>query len=163
LLSDESEVVMIAPQNEVSIAVQLAEHFWTEFKYRHDLIWQRIFRLTAAVVLISIIPYAQPIVAKLLGNWILVAPILATALAGFAYFVMQHELKLFERIATEYMWQQNKLLATEPEHKIGAPRPFGDFVKVYLIFLIGLSCVNGVIIGFVWIPAVISAAPEIFK
>jgi hypothetical protein len=163
LLIEEDEVVMVANGNDVSIALQLTQHFWTEFKYRHDLIWQRLFRLTAAVVLISIIPYAQPIVAKLLGIWILLAPLLATALVGFAFIVMQHELNLFERIATEYMWQQNQLLATEPKHNIGAPRAFGGFVQVYLIFLIVLSFVNGLIAWLVWVPALAAATPDILK
>jgi hypothetical protein len=149
--------------NEVSTALQLAQHFWTEFKYRHDLIWQRIFRLTAAVVLISIIPYAQPIVTKLLGNWILLAPALATALSVFALSVMRHELSLFERIATEYIWQQNRLLATEPKHKLDAPRPFGFFVQIYLIVLIVLSILNFLITGLIWTPALASTSFDVLK
>jgi hypothetical protein len=154
---------MASNTDDVSITLQLAQHFWTEFKYRHDLIWQRIFRLTAAVVLISIIPYAQPITAKLLGKWILLAPILATALAGFAFFVMRYELLLFERIASEYVWQQNRLLATEPELDVHGPRPFPVFVRRYLFFLIVLSFANGLITWFVWIPALASATPDIFR
>lgn len=149
--------------NEISIALQLAQHFWTEFKYRHDLMWQRIFRLTVAVVLISIIPYAQPIVAKLIGYWILIAPLLATALAGFAFSVIRHEPKLFERIASEYMWHQNKLFATEPKHDIDAPHPFGVFVRVYLIFLTLLSLANGLITWIVWIPALARTMPDILR
>ena len=154
---------MVSNPDEFSITLQLAQHFWTEFKYRHDLIWQRIFRLTAAVVLISIIPYAQPITAKLLGNWILLAPILATALAGFAFFVMKYELILFERIASEYVWQQNKLLATEPKLDTLGPRPFPVFVRRYLFFLIVLSFVNGLIVWLVWIPALASTTPDVFR
>lgn len=154
---------MVPDENKVKLALQVSQHFWTEFQYRHDLIWQRIFRFTAAVVLISIIPYAQPIVAKLLGYWILLAPLLAAFFGVFTFFVIRHELKLFERIATEYMWKQNKLLATEPKHDIGAKRRFGDFVQSYLIILTLLSFINGLIIWFVWIPALASATLESLK
>ena len=57
-----------------SEAREWAQQLWKEFKYRHDLIWQRLFLFTTAVVLLSMVPYAQPMVAKLLGNWILLAP-----------------------------------------------------------------------------------------
>lgn len=114
-------------------------------------------------MLISIIPYAQPVTAMLLGNWILLAPILATALAGFAFFVMQHELILFERIASEYVWQQNKLLATEPKLDIHGPRPFPVFVRRYLLFLIVTSFVNGLIAWLVWIPSLAFTTPDLFR
>ena len=71
--------------------LELCNYFWDEYKYRHDLIWQRIFRFTAAVVVLSIIPYVQENVACLLGPWIIMAPSLAVLLAAFVLSVMRNE------------------------------------------------------------------------
>lgn len=48
---------MPAREKNNSNTLQQCQYLWEEYKYRHDLIWQRIFRFTGAVVLISIIPY----------------------------------------------------------------------------------------------------------
>lgn len=122
------------------------------FKYRHDLIWQQIFRFTTVVGLISIIPYVQQNVASLLGNWILLAPVFATVLAFVAFAVVGHELTLFERIMKAYWRQQNRLLDHDLKHELKPKRPFFDFIRWYLIILAGVSFANGLIVWQVWIP-----------
>ena len=142
----------MAEENEISIALELSKHFWEEFKYRHDLIWQRVFRFTAAIVLLSIIPYSQQEIALAFGNVILIAPVLAALLAILARVVMRNELFLFEKIATAYWQQQNKLLDNHLKHNLTGKRPFSKFVGWYLNCLILLSSVNILIVWFLWIP-----------
>ena len=33
------------------------QFLWEEYKYRHDLCWRVLFRLTSAVVILAIVPY----------------------------------------------------------------------------------------------------------
>jgi hypothetical protein len=56
------------------------DRIWDEYKYRHDLCWRLVFQLTTAVVIISVVPYIKPDVAKQLGSIIAVLPIIGIAL-----------------------------------------------------------------------------------
>jgi len=132
------------------VSDEMYKNLWEEFKYRHDLIWQRIFQFTTAIVLISIIPYIRQDLAGLLGNGILVAPVLAIFLALFVLLVIWHELMLFENIATALMHQQNLLLKLN--HNLKARRPFGWFVMTYLVILLVLSIINYWIVQSILIP-----------
>jgi len=139
---------------DVQNALKQCQYLWEEYKYRHDLIWQRIFRFTTAVVLISIIPYVQQKIADLLGPWILIAPLLATILAGFVLIVMRNELELFGKIKTAYRRQQNKLLDDDLKHDLSKKSDFDCLVLLYLSTLVVLSLVNGFIVWRVWLPKV---------
>jgi hypothetical protein len=133
------------------------QYLWEEYKYRHDLIWQRIFRFTAAVTLISIIPYVQQDIARKLETWILIAPLLATILAGFVLVVMWYELQLFGKIKQAYWRQQNKLLDDDLKHELDKKSRFRCFVLSYLFSLVMLSVANGLIVRCVWIPKVLES------
>jgi hypothetical protein len=61
--------------------LELATYLWNEYQYRHDLVWRLVFRLTAAVVVLGIIPYTQGKVIGQIGMWIIVSPIFGVALA----------------------------------------------------------------------------------
>jgi hypothetical protein len=131
--------------------LQQCQHLWEEYKYRHDLIWQRIFRFTSVVVLISIIPYVQQNITCLLDIGILIAPILATCLAGFVWIVMRNELKLFGKIKTAYRREQNKLLDDDLKHDLSEGSDFAQLVLWYLGSLLILSFANILIVGLIWL------------
>jgi hypothetical protein len=135
-----------------SDALKHIQILWEEYKYRHDHIWQRTFRFTTAIVLISITPYLQQDIARLLGPWILIAPLLAFLLASFVLLVMRNELALFGRIKEAYRRQQNRLLPKDLEHPINEKSTFKLFVMTYFGCLVLLSIVNGFIVWRVWIP-----------
>lgn len=143
---------MEANDSGASDALQQCMYLWEEYKYRHDLIWQRIFRFTTAVVLISIIPYVQQEIARLLGAAILIAPLLATVLAGFVLIIMRNELELFEKIKKAYRRQQNLLLTDDLKHDLSKESDFDRLVLWYLASLVVLSVANGLITWLVWIP-----------
>jgi hypothetical protein len=131
--------------------LEICQYLWEEYKYRHDHIWVRIFQFTTAVVLISIIPYVKPDIAKQLGSWILMAPALATVLGIFVLVVMRNELKLFGKIKTAYRRRQNDLLDEDLKHKLDRKSNFNQQVLLYLGSLVALSIANGMIILFVWL------------
>jgi len=143
---------MEANDTDASDVPQQCMYLWEEYKYRHDLIWQRIYRFTTVVVLISIIPYVQQDIGRLLGAGILIAPLLATVLAGFVLIVMRNELELFGKIKKAYRRQQNKLLADDLKHDLSKESDFDRLVLWYLGSLVLLSFANGLIAWLVWIP-----------
>ncbi len=145
---------MAANESDAQEVLEQCKYLWDEYKYRHDLIWQRIFRFTTAVVLISIIPYVQQDIAHRLGNWILIAPLLASILAGFVLLVMWNELELFGKIKHAYRRQQNKLLDDDLKHDLDKKSYFDRFVLFYLGSLVVLSFANGLIAWLIWIPKV---------
>jgi hypothetical protein len=132
---------MEAIDSEAAVALESWKHLWEEYKYRHDLIWQRTFTLTTAITLLSIIPYLQKDIARLLGKWILIMPLLVFVLECFGLGVMLNELALLSRIKKEYRKHQNRFLGKELNnpHKIGT---FGVCVTAYFVALLGLSEVN---------------------
>ncbi len=136
--------------------LETCKYLWEEFKYRHDLIWQRIFLLTTAVVILSIIPYVQRDIAVLLRYWIILAPILAVGLTIFSFVVFENELELFDRISKAYWRAQNHLLPRDLRHDPNKKAPFPRFVKAYIVFLGLLSIVNLGITLCIWIPRILS-------
>lgn len=137
-----------------SEALKYCQYLWAEYEYRHDLVWQRVFRFTTAVVLISIIPYVQQNIAKLLDTWILIAPVLATILAIFVLVVTRNELGPLGRIRTAYRRKQNNLLDDDLKHDLGKKSGFNRLVSIYLSVLVVLSLANGLIVYYVWLPKV---------
>ena len=61
---------MDAKDSQADETLEKCKFLWDEYTYRHDLIWQRIFRFTTAIVLISIVPYIREDSACLFGPWI---------------------------------------------------------------------------------------------
>ncbi|NIR73398.1 MAG: hypothetical protein GWN62_18970 [Aliifodinibius sp.] len=143
---------MAANDADDSKILKQCQYLWEEYKYRHDLIWQRLFRFTTAVVLISIIPYIQQDIVLRLGKYILIAPLLASILAGFVLIVMRNELNLFGNIKQAYRRRQNNLLDPDLQHNLDEKSYFKRFVLFYLGSLVALSVVNGLIAWLIWIP-----------
>lgn len=166
---------MDAKHSQSDYFLETLNSLWDEYKYRHDLIWQRTFTFTTAITLISIIPYMQENVACLLANWIIIAPILALILAGFGLLVMRNELNIFSIIKKEYRRQQNlrfhNLLEIgcedqdkkdrgkwlKDKFKWCAQDKFKCFVMAYFVSLVVLSIINIRIVGFIWIPRLLNS------
>lgn len=143
---------MGAKKKATSSTLQKCQYFWEEYKYRHDLVWQRVFIFTTAVVVLSTVPYIQKEIAHLLGVAILIAPILATFLAGFVWVVMRNELKLLDKIKKAYREEQNKLLSKKLKHDLCEKSGFTPLVLSYMGILVILSFGNILITWLVWLP-----------
>lgn len=130
---------------------------WDEYKYRHDLIWQRTFTFTTAITLISTIPYLRPGIGRALGNHILIAPALACLVAGFGLLVMNNELNLFTKIRRAYRERQNYYLGQQLHDLDQQPwwcrlLGFRAFVTAYFAALVVLGVVNFCIVWRIWLP-----------
>ena len=132
--------------------LEQAKYFWVEYKYRHDMIWQRIILVTPVIVLISIIPYIKPEITATLGSWILLAPALAFLLAVFMILVLKNELDLFWTIKQAYRRKQNELLDSDLKHQLDHVSDFETYIRMYFIILGMLIVANGAIIYWVWLP-----------
>jgi hypothetical protein len=137
-------------------APESSKHLWVEYKYRHDLIWQRIFRFTTVYALMAVVPYVQQDVARLLGYWILIAPLLALLFALVSLTVMSNELAIFGRIKQAYRRQQSRLLGEDLAHLFDKKSRFDAQVKGYFGVLILLAIVNGLIVWRVFIPGLLA-------
>src|SRR5688572_18887760 len=77
--------------------LELATYLWNEYQYRHDLVWRLVFRLTAAVVVLGIIPYTQGKVIDQIGMLIIVSPIFGAVLAVLWSRRLDGELRHLDR------------------------------------------------------------------
>lgn len=146
---------MDTPDSPTVSALEQCRYLWEEYKYRHDLIWQRTFTFTTAIVLVSIIPYLEQGIARQLKGWTLIAPSLAFLLASLGLLVMNNELGAIGKIKTEYRIHQNALLG----HDLNDPTSTGTFryyVTAYFISLLVLTIVNMFVVNQVWMPGLLA-------
>src|SRR5215467_11447635 len=100
------------------IGPHVAERLWSEYQYRHGLCWNVAFKLTGAVVVIAILPYAKPDITKALQLWILPVPLVGIALTWFGIYMMKAELRRLDAVRTLYRDLQAKELGL-PKEKSG--------------------------------------------
>jgi hypothetical protein len=88
--------------------LELAKYLWEEYKYRHDLIWRLLFRVTAVAALVSIVPFTiGDLAGTRAGGLVKFLPILATGLVLASWIVLLVELRLFRPIDRHYVEFQN--------------------------------------------------------
>lgn len=122
------------------------DRLWDEYKYRHTHVWNTVFKLTAAVVLISIIPYTKTSVACVLGRGIYIFPSTAVAVGIFGLARLYREFKTFDRIKIEYRKEQGLV---NPQKS-----SFKRDVVLFIGGLILLASINFYVIGKYWGPAI---------
>jgi hypothetical protein len=126
--------------------LELAKYLWTEYQYRHDLVWKLVFRLTAVVVVLGIIPYTQDKVVNAIHWLILVPPILGVILAVLWSLRLKGELEHLDYIRGLYMPLQDSLFY---EAHGGTESAFSKVILWYLGAVMVLAALN---VGFsIWI------------
>jgi hypothetical protein len=137
--------------------LELATYLWNEYQYRHDLVWRLVFRLTAAVVVLGIIPYTQGKVIDQIGMWIIVSPIFGVALAFIWSRRLNSELKhldhirgLYKPLQDSLFYKAHKVTELAKAHE-GTERAFNREIRIYSYTVTVLAAVN---VGFSsWIVA----------
>jgi hypothetical protein len=120
--------------------LELTKYLWNEYQYRHDFVWRLVFRLTAAVVVLAVIPYTQGNVIGQIGRWIIVSPIFGVALAVIWSYRAKSELKHLDHIRNLYRPLQDSLFYPFPGDR--KPSAFSKHIKVYLGIVIALAGLN---------------------
>ena len=107
-----STVAVSSDSPEASLDV--AKFLWEEYKYRHDLIWRLLFRVTAGATLLSIAPFTiNDLVELKAGLWIKALPAVALVLVLASWYLLVHELRLFSPVDKHYTKAQNSALSTQ--------------------------------------------------
>src|SRR5687767_10180029 len=82
--------------HESAPGVELATYLWEEYKYRHDLVWRLLFRITAVAAILSIAPLSiAESVREKMGLWVASLPALAVLLVAGGIAIIMFELRLF--------------------------------------------------------------------
>jgi hypothetical protein len=119
-----------------------AEHLWNEYQHRHNLVWNLVFRLTVAVVVLAIIPYTQVAVMKRIGAGILAPPILGFVLALVGFIRVLRELEQLDHIRVLYRRLQDSLFYQFHPEKSS----FRLWILFYIFILMVLAAINVLVI-----------------
>jgi hypothetical protein len=159
----------------------VANLLWDEYKYRHGHCWKVVFQITAALVVLSVIPYTEKEVVLVLGRRVIAMPLLALGLIVFSFLIMWRELALFTKIKKAYRDLQERLNIVTHKQENSWFRCFvlsyllnivthkqenswfRCFVLSYLFCLFVLGLANLYFVWFKWIPHVLSLCSEVVK
>jgi hypothetical protein len=143
-------------------------YLWTQYKYRHELCWQAIYKITVAVILLGIVPYimnryVSDELMKLVRGWLWVPPVLAMCLAAFGILVVNNELRLFAATKLAHYRLENQLLGSlfrSPFYEELTDRNarwtlFDWYAYALVIALFLLSVGNFLFVLIWWIPLLV--------
>ena len=145
-------------------------YLWDQYKYRHELCWSAVYKVTIAVLGLAVVPYANDSLTEFAKYGMLVPPVLGTAFAAFGVGLVKNELDIFGEVKLAFHTLQNTFLeARIPDadtrravtHDI-TPRSvrktrFDTYVWAFMIGLVTASFANTVFVLTVWIPTVLSS------
>jgi hypothetical protein len=91
-------------------SLEFAKYLWEEYRYRHDLIWRLLFRLTAVAVLLSIVPFTiSDSVRENVGFAVNLLPAAALVLILASWGLLIAEWRRFEPINRDYRETQERV------------------------------------------------------
>jgi hypothetical protein len=96
-----------------SVDVQRAQYVWEEYRYRHDLIWKLLFRMTAVAVLLAITPFTiKDLASESAEDWVKLLPAIALLLVAASAIVLRSELARFASINRTYEVVQEEAIGS---------------------------------------------------
>lgn len=147
--------------------LEVVNYLWSEYRYRHELCWNAVLKISLAVLTLVAIPYVRNELTAQLGHWMLVPAAIGTGLAMFGIKVVRNELDLFAKIKLAYRIVQNRLLGQVLGNPEMAPHtmevltatstrqtPFDRYVLTFMWLLCLLTVVNVILLVAIWIPHV---------
>jgi hypothetical protein len=137
------------PPDSDATQVSKANLLLSEYEHRHTHCWTMIFRLTAAVVFLSGVPYFDRQTTLLVGPWILLAPGLSLALAFCGLFLMYRELSGYEKVKTEFFEIQSAIF---PRISHSKTHRFKRYLLSYVSCLFLCSVASALVSFYVWLP-----------
>jgi hypothetical protein len=128
-------------------SVELAKYLWEEYKYRHDLIWRLLFRVTTVVVLLSIAPFTiDNLTKEAVGVWVQFLPALAMGVAAVGWLLLLAEFRLFSPVDCRYVEAQTTVVGkTLRKRRIDH---FKWMIMLYMPVLLLLTTIVGCIVWF---------------
>jgi hypothetical protein len=144
-----------------SVKVQRAQYVWEEYRYRHDLIWKLLFRMTAVAVLLAITPFTiKDLASESAEDWVKLLPAIALLLVAASAIVLRSELARFASINRTYEVVQEEAIGSRtgvepaPKQATGKlkrwkpQRVFETVVRWYPIALFVMVFVAALVLWF---------------
>ena len=119
-----------------------ARFLWDEYRYRHEHCWNLVFKITAAVVAILIVPYVKPEITQAVGRLIMALPVTALALVLFSYYRLERELDVLAKVKNAHRRRQKTVFPDigHEEHE----STFLSHVQWYLRILACIAIAEGI-------------------
>lgn len=118
--------------------LDVAKYLWEEYRYRHDMIWKLVFRVTAVATALIVAPFlVDESIRKVLDGWLVFLPILAIAVILLGFYSLPPELELLHKVKVAYRCEQNRVLhhldhswwTPHPKPPIRTPHPMPPISK----------------------------------
>ncbi len=106
-------------------SLQLAGLTWDEYKYRHELCWNLIFKITLTTTILSIIPYLNNDIIPQAERLVFFTPLIGIAVSIIGGYRLIRELKLLDKIRKLHRAFQNNICK---DINIGIYKPY-DLTK----------------------------------
>ena len=144
---------------------QRLTYLWTQYKYRHELCWHAIYKITVAVIGLAVVPYiletyVNDKLIETVSSWLVVPPVIAIGLACLGIFVINNELRLFAATKLAHHRLEDQLLGNffQPLYEqITAEKArwtlFDHYAHTIVIVLFLLSIGNAIFVLKWWIPS----------
>jgi hypothetical protein len=123
--------------------IERAKLLWEEYRYRHDLIWSLLFRITAVATLLCLAPFLiEDDVAIKVGRWIALPPVLGLVVLVASPVLLTAEFRHFDRVVAAFYRAQEEAVKSLRRPTTGELSPFKLFVFTY----IGVLCALAVLV-----------------
>jgi hypothetical protein len=115
--------------------VELLKQLWEEYRYRHHLIWELLFKVTTAAVILSATPFGiNDLTRERAGEWVVWLPLVAAFLVLASFLPLRTENKRFQEVKKVYRPELHRLFGREI---FGPTRDlFERFITAYLLLLL---------------------------
>ncbi len=129
-------------------ALPVANMTWDEYKYRHQLCWDLIFKITLVTATLSIIPYLDNKIIPQAKLILFFTPLVGIGVSTIGGYRLYRELKLLDKIRNLHRAFQKKAydalynkLFHDDIHKFNDSN-FTSAVSLYLVILNILAVIN---------------------
>jgi hypothetical protein len=127
-----------------------ARYVWDEYRYRHEHIWGLIFKITAAVVAISIVPYvANERTLVSLKPLIICLPAIGLALLILCWFRLNREFEILKEVKNKHRKFHELKFGIFYDQKQSS---FSKHVRFYLLAIGALCIINILLLLIFGIP-----------
>lgn len=126
---------------------ELASITWDEYKYRHELCWNLIFKITLITTTLSIIPYLNNNIIEKAEPIVFFTPLIGIAVAIFGRIRLLKEINLLDIIRDAH--REIQIARFKKEIHFDNPTTFTAHVKMYMNALILLTIINFIIMLFI--------------
>src|SRR3982751_5988436 len=150
-MKEENETNTAAEKTSSGTNKESGPFVWDEYKYRHELCWNLLFKITYTTTILSIIPYLNNDIIPQAKRLVFFTPLVGIVLSIVSGFRLRRELKLLDKIRTLHRHSQNNLykdlsIDIYKPHDLAKGSHFTLHVTIYLIILTGLAVINFLIL-----------------